>query len=129
MLATKSGVRFNDAILNALQIASEWLGITLTVTSGEDGLHSGPNDPHHDGRAYDVRSYDIANKDAVLTAVMRAFNDGPLAAADGGIVTSRFFGWLENAGLPNEHFHFQWRHGVPSTPVSSPTTNPQQTQS
>jgi hypothetical protein len=140
LLATKEGVRFFDPILDALQRASETLSIDLTITSGTDGAHSGPTDPHHLGRAYDVRSHDLSNKDAVLLSVMQALNDGPVSTTqelkrsiwvvqpDGspreqgeGLITARFFGWLEAEGTPNEHFHFQWRHGVAETsPI--PTT-------
>lgn len=112
MLATKPGVRFFDPILNAIQIASEQLGFDLIITSGTDGTHSGLSDPHHSGRAYDVRSHDLASKDGVLLTIMLALNDGPLLPGDGGIVTEHFFGWLENVGQDDEHFHIQVRRGV-----------------
>lgn len=34
----------------------------------------------------------------------------------GGLATALFFGWLENAGTPNEHFHFQVRRGMEVPP-------------
>ncbi len=33
--------------------------VDLTITSGTDGAHSGPGDPHYHGEAYDVRSHDL----------------------------------------------------------------------
>lgn len=112
MITTKPGVRFFDPILNAIQIASEQLGYGLMITSGTDGQHSGLSDPHHMGRAYDVHSHDFVNKDSVLLTIMLALNDGPTSVADGGLITEHFFGWLENAGQDDEHFHLQVRRGV-----------------
>lgn len=114
-LRTAAGVQFDPLdcagieILRALAVVSRNLGINLTITSGTDGAHSGPNDPHHRGEAYDVRSHDLLNKQDVLTAVMTEL--GQPSPSSGGYVTAKFFGWLEQADTPNEHFHFQLRHG------------------
>lgn len=87
----------------------------IIITSGTDSLHSGPDDPHHLGMAYDVRTHDLPDtqKDAFVRQVLTTLDDGPLVPqADGGYVTERFFGWIEDAETPNEHAHFQVRHGV-----------------
>jgi hypothetical protein len=115
-IQSKNGVRFHDPILDALQVASEQLGVTLTITSGVDGPHSGVFDPHHSGRAYDVRSQDLSDKQAVLGAIMDAFQDGAVWHQDGGLMTTNFFGWLEDAGTTNEHLHVQVRRSVQPTP-------------
>lgn len=96
-------------ILRALTAVSNSSGVDFTITSGTDGVHSGLSDPHHSGCAYDVRSHDLTNKQDVLTAVMQEL--GQPSASSGGYVTAKFFGWLEQAGTDNEHFHFQLRHG------------------
>lgn len=123
-LLIKPGVTFVDpippagqAILGAIKAVAAGLPYDLTITSGSDGIHSGPSDPHHFGNAYDVRSHDlpsIQEKADVLRAVMcrLATHDEEPLAQDGGLVTHCFFGWLEAEGQPNEHFHWQLRHGV-----------------
>lgn len=87
-------------------------GYDLTITSGTDGEHSGPADPHHLGCAYDVRSHDLDadHKSNVLFLVMSQL--GSPTPGSGGLVTDKFFGWLEQAGTADEHFHFQLRHGA-----------------
>ena len=89
------------------------VGYDFVITSGTDGAHSGPDDPHHLGCAYDVRSHDFSDerKQDVLFAVMCQFEGTPIRVLGGGWTTPKFFGWLEAAGTPNEHFHFQLRHG------------------
>lgn len=115
MLKTADGVQFaviapaGFEILRALSTVSKAVGLDLTITSGTDGEHSGPADPHHSGMAYDVRSHDVLNKQDLLTAVMTEL--GQPSPSSGGYVTAKFFGWLEQAGTDNEHFHFQLRHG------------------
>lgn len=86
-------------ILSALKQAARKLQIDLTVTSGRDGEHSGPADPHHAGEALDIRSHDVdpALRLQVLDAVLYALG------------RDRFFGFLEAAGTSNEHFHIQRR--------------------
>jgi len=119
MVLVKPGVSFSAIapagfrILSALESVSRRLGISLTITSACDGEHSGPGDPHHRGEAYDVRSHGVNAKDTVLLAVMREL--GEPQPESGGFVTRCFFGWIENAGSDNEHFHFQLRHGAEYT--------------
>src|SRR5215813_6629239 len=113
----KEGVQFTTIapagvrLLAAFDKACISLGFDLTITSACDGEHSGPGDPHHLGEAYDVRSKGIRDKDAVLIAVLNQFGH-PTPANGGGYSTAYFFGWLEQAGTENEHFHFQRRQGT-----------------
>lgn len=86
-------------MLAAFDSVARSLQCDLTITSACDGEHSGPNDPHHRGEAYDIRSHDFANKESVLQAVMNELG------------TEKFFGFLEDPGTENEHFHFQVRKG------------------
>jgi hypothetical protein len=116
-MRAETGVQFTTIssagfrLLGALDAAERKLGIELVITSACDGDHSGPLDPHHLGQAYDVRSHDFTDKDLVLLTVLNQFGH-PVPAATGGYITAKFFGWLEQVGTPNEHFHFQLRHGV-----------------
>jgi hypothetical protein len=89
-------------ILSAIEQASEKLACDLILTSGCDGIHSGPNDPHHSGNAYDLRSHDFSpeQKDRVLAQVMNYLG------------WDQFYGFLEDAGTDNEHFHFQVKKGT-----------------
>jgi hypothetical protein len=106
-------------LLGAIDAAARRLAVTLTITSGCDGAHSGPDDPHHRGEAYDVRSRDLADaiKGAVLAEIMRACNDdgvGPARPVPGiasSLASAKFFGFLEAAGTDNEHLHIQLRKG------------------
>lgn len=84
-------------ILEALKDASVTLGVDLTITSAWDGVHSGPQDPHKLGEAYDIRSQDLdpVSRGRLLDVVMEELG------------WQRFFGFLEAHGTPNEHFHFQ----------------------
>lgn len=116
-MRAEPGVRFDCiaaagfALLTALgTIANR--GAEVVITSGTDGDHSGPLDPHKLGCAYDVRSHTFAPdaKDAFVQAVLGEL--GTPMRSFGGWVTEKFFGWLENEGQPGEHFHFQKRHGV-----------------
>jgi hypothetical protein len=114
-IKTANGVQFaviapgGFEILRALGEVSKQTNLDLTITSGTDGAHSGLSDPHHKGEAYDIRSHDLINKQDILTAVMEQL--GQPSPSSGGYVTAKFFGWLEQAGTDNEHFHFQLRHG------------------
>jgi hypothetical protein len=108
VLHVKPGVSFSViapggfVILSALQRTCILESTDLTVTSGCDGEHSGPNDPHHRGEAYDVRSHDFdpVKKQAVLQTCLRMLPE------------DRFFGFIESPGTDNEHFHFQVKKGT-----------------
>lgn len=95
-------------LLAALHAAAQIIGHDLTITSACDGQHSGPEDPHHLGSAYDVRTHDLPDPQAALEAIMGQL--GTPTPDSGGFVTEQFFGWLEAAGTPNEHIHVQLRH-------------------
>ena len=105
---TKSGISFAQIapggfrILAAIDRAAFTLALELTLTSGCDGAHSGPNDPHHRGEAYDVRSHDLTaeQKQKVLAEVMTALG------------WEHFYGFLESPDTENEHFHFQVKKGT-----------------
>jgi hypothetical protein len=108
MIKVKEGVEFTVIapagflILQALKDASKYLMKDLTITSACDGNHSGPEDPHKKGEAYDVRSNDIeiGYKEYVLDVIMRRL-DG-----------KAFYGFLESPGTLNEHFHIQRAKGT-----------------
>lgn len=102
----KAGVLFSTIapggfrILAAIEHAVETIAHDLTITSACEGEHSGPNDPHHRGEAYDVRTQDLPDKQLALDAIM------------GFLGEIRFFGFIENQGGPPEHIHVQVRHGI-----------------
>ena len=108
VVRVKDGVEFSKIapggfrLLAAIDGAAFQLNMDFTVTSACDGEHSGPNDPHHRGEAYDVRSHDFSSSDKNLI----------LATIMGKLEPTRFFGFLEAAGTDNEHFHFQVKKGT-----------------
>jgi hypothetical protein len=106
-------------LLAAIEGAARALRIELTITSACDGVHSGPDDPHHCGEAYDVRTHGFTEpvKDAIVFAIMRACADPnaglpePIPGIPRSRATLRFFGFIEGPGTPNEHIHVQLRRG------------------
>jgi len=116
-LMRASGIR----ILAALSDVARSSGIVLQITCGSNSHPA--LDPHTLGEAYDVRSHNLsaAQKQLVLNLTMNELLDGVGDIAlpvSGGIATKFFFGFLEAAGTPNEHFHFQRRKGVVWPPVT-----------
>lgn len=113
-------------LLAALARTASYLPFDLMVTSGTDGVHPAPDNPHAAGNALDVRSQDLPTDqvDRVLRLVMgdlamltMQLQASPtLESSSGGIVTGLFFGWLEDAGTDNEHYHFQVRNGREPVP-------------
>ena len=108
VVTVKDGVLFTKIapagfrILEAISVTARLSGMDLCITSACDGEHSGPNDPHHRGEAYDVRSHDLTQqqKDIIL-----------------GYFTSQlplnnFYYFLESPGTDNEHFHLQVKKGT-----------------
>lgn len=113
-ILVKPGVEFGDSfapagarILEALKQIVRYLGFDVTITSARDGEHSGPEDPHHKGEAFDIRTHDLSKpqKDTLL---------GLLKARLGDI---HFFAFLEAAGTPNEHIHVQRKKGTTYSPL------------
>lgn len=108
VVLVKSGVSFTRIapggfrILSAIDRTTSQLNINLTITSACDGVHSGPDDPHHRGEAYDVRSHDLDNelKVVVLKTVMDYLG------------WNSFYGFIEDSNTDNEHFHFQVKKGT-----------------
>ena len=88
-------------ILSAIEQAAVKLTCDLVITSGTDGDHSGPTDPHKLGKAYDVRSRDMSpeQKDVVLAQIMNYLG------------WEQFYGFLENPNQDDEHFHYQVAKG------------------
>lgn len=101
-------------LLGAIEHAARACGVSLTITSGTD--NHGPTDPHTKGEAYDIRSRGMPREQQtqVLTAIMMYLSDGAddaPSATSGGLATHAFFGFLENPGTAQEHFHVQRRKG------------------
>lgn len=107
VVRTKPGVLFTMIapggfrILSAIDQTAAELGWDLLITSGTDGEHSGPNDPHHRGEAYDIRSHEFnaEEKDKIVSTLRR-------------ILGERFYVFLESEGTPNEHIHAQILKGT-----------------
>lgn len=89
-------------IIAALWQVAQAVGRDITITAGSNGIHSGPEDPHHFGNAYDIRTHDQPDPQAFLIAI-----ENTLAETDSG----RFYAFLEDAGTENEHVHCQVRKG------------------
>jgi hypothetical protein len=105
VVRVKDGVQFTTIapggfrILAALDRACLQISHDLTITSACDGEHSGPDDPHHRGEAYDVRTHDLPDKETALRSIQ--FFLGP-----------RFYAFLEDPGTENEHIHAQVAKGT-----------------
>jgi len=108
VVRVKNGVEFTTIapggirLLEAISRAATKTGIDLTITSACDGEHSGPNDPHHRGEAFDVRSYDLFPHQK--REVLEAF--------EAELESFRFYVFLEAEGTDNEHFHMQVKKGT-----------------
>lgn len=102
----KEGVQFTliapggFRILAALESAVAHIAHDLTISSACDGQHSGPGDPHHEGKAYDVRTWDLPDKHLALAAIINFLGE------------IHFYSFLEDPGTENEHIHSQVRHGM-----------------
>jgi hypothetical protein len=108
VVRVKDGVLFSKIapggfrILSAIETTARKLNDDLWITSACDGTHSGPNDPHHRGEAYDVRSHDfLAGEKAMLLNAFQSLLPG-----------DQFYCFLESAGTANEHFHLQVKKGT-----------------
>lgn len=83
-------------IIEVLKLVSRDLGKDLTITSGSDGVHSGPADPHYSGNALDIRTNDLTSEQKTAVLKLLLLDLGP-----------KFSGFLENPGKPTEHIHCQ----------------------
>lgn len=81
--------------------------LNVTLTSVRDGVHSGPEDPHHSGEAVDIRTHGLTTDQGALLLrhLQRALYRDP----------RRFYVTLEKAGTPDEHIHCQRRQGTTYT--------------
>lgn len=100
-LQVKPGVQFTFApggfrILEVLKEVALLLGRDLTITSGCDGVHSGPSDPHFSGNAYDIRTHDLAIDVQLRVFTLLTQRLGP-----------RFYVLHEDQGTDNDHIHVQ----------------------
>jgi hypothetical protein len=102
----KDGVQFTIIapggfrILAAIDAAVEKIAHDLTITSACDGEHSGPEDPHHLGLAYDVRTHDLPDKQLALDSLIAFLGE------------DRFYCFLEDPNTENEHIHCQVKKGT-----------------
>lgn len=87
-------------MIGALEMVAARLGQDLVITSAMDGEHSGPEDPHPNGRAFDVRTHDHADPKRVVELTRIYLGE------------AKFYAFLEDEGKPNEHMHVQLRHGI-----------------
>lgn len=110
-LKVKTGVEFGASlapagarILDALKQLSRQYVFDVTITSARDGAHSGPNDPHHTGEAFDLRTHGLTDgqRDRLLHDLQAVLYLDP----------RRFYAFLEAPGTPNEHIHVQRRAGT-----------------
>ena len=103
----KPGVRFDliapagARILEILKYVVAHLDHDITITSGTDGKHSGPKDPHKTGEAYDLRTRGLTP-----LQISRMLKDiktklGP-----------RFFAFHEAVGTSHAHIHVQRKRGT-----------------
>jgi hypothetical protein len=125
IVQVKPGVRFTTiapagfAMLSAITRAAALCHADVMITSACDGSHSGPDDPHHRGEAYDLRThgYPASVRDALLYHVLdllRGAGEPPATPVPGilrSFATSQFFGFIEDADAENEHLHVQIRKG------------------
>lgn len=107
-LLIKPGVDFGTVlapagarILDRLKWIVSGYPFDVTITSARDGAHSGPDDPHHTGEAFDLRTHDLTDeqKAQLLRDLKESLYKSP----------RRFYAFLEQSGTPNEHIHVQRR--------------------
>jgi hypothetical protein len=104
----KDGVQFSKIapgglrILSAVDQSAAVLDFDVWITSACDGAHSGPDDPHHRGEAYDLRTHDFTEtqKDALLDSLYHFLG------------YTRFYAFRESPGEANEHIHVQVKKGT-----------------
>jgi hypothetical protein len=89
-------------ILGAIETTARRAGVDLVITSACDGVHSGFDDPHHRGEAYDLRTNSLApaDKTVVLNCLIAL------------LPIDQFYCFLEAPNTPNEHIHAQIKKGT-----------------
>jgi hypothetical protein len=110
MLLVKDGVTFipnlgGFLILQAMKTVSKMIEKNLTITSGSDGEHSGQDDPHKHGKAYDFRSHDL--DDITKQQVLANLNNL--------LGREKFYFFLESPNTLIEHFHIQVKKEIEFT--------------
>lgn len=108
VVRVKDGVLFSVIapagfrILSAIDQCAAKVAFDLTITSACDGLHSGPEDPHHKGEAYDIRTHDMpaGSKEIALAMIMTTLGK------------EKFYGFVEDPDGTNEHLHVQRAKGT-----------------
>ena len=107
MITRKSDVRMDVIgfggvrILSVLSQLSKKYQMDIMITSGTDGVHSGPLDPHKLGNAYDIKTHDMPSRQ-FKDAIVRELNN---------LLSDKFYAFLEDPDLPNEHIHIQVAKG------------------
>jgi hypothetical protein len=113
VVRVKEGVLFSKIapggfrILSAIEQVCRKLNYgDFTITSACDGVHSGPTDPHPEGKAYDVRSHNFleSQKPIILNALQAL------------LPSDEFYCFLEKPGTPDEHWHCQVKKGTEYPP-------------
>ena len=108
VVRVKDGVQFTKIapagfrILAVVTSVADKLTHDLRITSACDGPHSGPNDPHHRGEAYDVGSKELGEEEKPL--ILQSFQDR--------LEADHFYCFLESPDTDNEHFHLQIKKGT-----------------
>jgi hypothetical protein len=104
----KQGVEFGPLlapagarILEVLKQLVAGYDFHVTLTSARDGIHSGPQDPHHSGEAFDLRVNDLQP-----AQIQRLLNDLQFHLYRD---PRRFYAFMEAPGTPNAHIHVQRR--------------------
>ena len=98
-------------ILDALKQVAKIVPFDVMITSARDGVHSGPNDPHKLGEAFDIRTNTLS---APQKAELLKLIQGALYPPGTSLWSPerRFYAFLESPGQPNEHIHVQRRLGT-----------------
>lgn len=118
VVRVKSGVSFavispgGMRILSALDHLAIQIDHDVTITSACDGTHSGPEDPHHLGKAYDIRTHDLPDKHDALAKIKLSLGD-------------KFFAWIEDENGENEHIHVQVKKDTEYPPMPSAESSTQ----
>jgi len=103
----KPGVTFEPfapagmRILEVLKSIVTSYSFDVTITSGTDGEHSGPADPHKHGMAFDIRTNDLNDAQRNLLLKDLQLGLGP-----------KFHAFWESPGTPNAHIHVQRTYGT-----------------